>query len=65
VKYFFINCVKGGKLSEVIDKKTQLENLCKLSAMLFAPYHRAVVFAKEFIYSPSKGDVTREKALRS
>ena len=42
-------------------QKTQLESLCKLSAMQFAPCHRAVVFAKEFIYSPSKGDMTLEK----
>ena len=33
--------------------------------MQFAPPHRAVVFAKEFIYSLSKGDVTLEKVLRS
>ena len=46
-------------------QKPQLESLCKLSAMQFAPCHRAVVFAKEFIYSPSKGDMALEKGLRS
>jgi len=33
--------------------------------MQFAPCHRAVVFAKEFIYSLYKGDKTLEKGLRS
>jgi len=33
--------------------------------MQFAPCPRTVVFAKELIYSPSKGDETLEKGLRS
>jgi len=33
--------------------------------MQFAPCYRALVFAKELIYSHSKGDMTLEKVLRS
>jgi len=42
-------------------QKTQLNSLCKLSAMQFAPCLKTVVFAKEFIYSLSKEDKTLEK----
>jgi len=46
-------------------QKTQLKSLSKLSAMQFVPCPGTVVFAKELIYSLSKGDQILEKGLRS
>jgi len=56
-------------------QNTQLESLCKLCAMQFAPNHRIVFLWRslswfrfgslERDYSLSKGDMTLEKGLRS
>ena len=48
--------LSAAKFARSYPQKTQLESLYKLSAMQFAPCPRTVVFAKEFIYSLSKGD---------